>query len=162
MRRKCSSFNLWFLKNLQIIYILLDNLLIKKSNCSAVWSYILSKSIFPSASNIRSIECLRNPKNQNFIPPSQNIEPPNEIAQSENSHILEYTLNTQNSSEIPVIISNCTSLPNTSQYLENRERIRSPMQIINNRNNIQKNYNNKRQLISEIEVKLKLIINHID
>jgi hypothetical protein len=61
-----------------------------------------------------------------------------------------------------VIISNCTSLPNTSQYLENRERIRSPMQIINNRNNIQKNYNNKRQLISEIEVKLKLIINHID
>jgi hypothetical protein len=112
-------------------------------------------------SNIRSIECLRNPKNPNFIPLSENIEPRNEIPQSENAESLEYTLNTQNLSQMSEMVVDITSLPNTSLFIanesENSERIRSPLQIINNRSIMKKNYNNRRQLISETQVRLFLL-----
>jgi hypothetical protein len=56
------------------------------------------------------------------------------------------------------MVVDITSLPNTSLFIanekENSERIRSPLQMINNRSIMKKKYNNRRQLISETQVRL--------
>ncbi|CAF1032306.1 unnamed protein product [Brachionus calyciflorus] len=101
---------------------------------------------------ITSINCLRNKNNPNFIPFDILIEQP--VPPQDQSELLEYTINTQdpivNNVNNNVASKNNSNITHKSSCLleipepkNNNPRIRTPEQIINNRNIAKKNYQKK-------------------
>ncbi|CAF1045128.1 unnamed protein product [Brachionus calyciflorus] len=105
-----------------------------------------------------SINCLRNKNNPNFVPINISIEPP--ALSLDQTCMLEYTVHTQNSIENDLHLSHQNNLsPNptslltleTSDLNENTPRIRTPEQILNNRNIAKQNYQKKRNLNQHLD-----------
>lgn len=100
---------------------------------------------------ITSINCLRNPKNPNYIA----HETPIKLNESESNELFEYTINTQTTLNTQSVTS--PLLSNSPSFNNNTNSVRTPLQVLNNRNLAKKYYQNKKQRNLNMEIDLIVI-----
>lgn len=105
---------------------------------------------------ITSINCLRNPKNPNYNSFQKTVETPINANNFDSNEMFEYTINTQSS--VPTQSVSSSHTQNSPLFITNTSRVRTPLQVVNNRTIAKKNYQIKKKRNLELEIDLLVTI----